>query len=208
MAACSSPSIRISGKQSAHASPKPKSMLDMMKNCKPPRVVGSRDSHGTDLSAVKAIKLSPREIIKLVTGKEELMLIREFNIRAICVGAKVAVVFGGTMPSDDDVSSKSTKVLKVWPVLGFMTFAGNVTLTEDNYASYMDLFGSMSSESPMSYEDFVQKSRPQSSKSQRIGWHFHKFTLHENGLQLVPSTGGNQDCTMKISVNLISSLNY
>ena len=188
--ACSSPSQRMTGKQSPlREQPAAKNMLDMMKNYKPPRVVEPAGS------SMKAIKLTPREILKLVKGKQELMMIRDFNVRTISAGTRVVVVFGGSVTCEDDKASKPTKgCVKVWPVLGFVTFAGNVTLTEKNYTSHMELYGTMSSEpAPVSFDDFVEKSRTHCNKYQRIGWQFKNFTLHPSGLQLVPSTGGKED---------------
>ena len=176
------------------------SLLEMMKSAKPAKV--SKESlpfsEHFETPDVKAIKLDKRLLVRAIRNDEcGFMLVRDFNIKAITSGTKVAVVLSNPMGMQDESEQQKNKHSnKVLPIIGVATFEANVTLTAETFADYKTLHLY-----DLSFEEYVEaasssiKKRCREREHQRvIGWHFKRFTASKTGVVFVPSSPGSQDC--------------
>ena len=163
-----------------------KSLLRIMKEMKPQRF-SARDAD--ILKSMKAIQVPKMLVAHAVKSKDgEFMVLRDYNIRAISIDSKVAVVL---KDDDDDDHSKPVRSGKAraLPVVGYAFFNGNLHLEDaGEFSKHQQLHHQGSGET-----DFDAIKASFRSGRCLVGWHFTRFTLLEEGVQFVPSTSGNQD---------------
>ena len=173
-------------------------LLELMKTAKPARVAAAAASFkdgepcGTDVKAIKVDKKSMARAMH--TGG--FMMLRDFNIKMISPGTKVAVVYSASpaSPCDSEKSIPKAGNGRALAVFGFASFDGNVHLTAENFADFQHLHLS-----DLNYDDFVltltkDKRRERERPAKKvIGWKFKEFGLASNGVVFVPSSSGCQE---------------
>ena len=164
-----------------------KSLLHIMKEMKPQRL-SARDAD--ILKNMKAIQVPKMLLAHAMKSKDgEFMVLRDYNIRAISIDSKVAVVLKQTSDDDNQIKPVRSCKARALPVVGYANFSGNLHLEDaGEFSKHQQLHHQGSGET-----DFDAIKTSLRSGRCLVGWHFTRFSLLEEGVQFVPSTSGNQD---------------
>ena len=150
-----------------------KSLLEMMK------VRASKPQ--TPRPEMKAIRVSVNQLtVAVKTG--ELMLVRDFNVRALDANTRVAIVMLMEPQTPQNPQKSSTGKPVPVPVIGSAFFGGNVFLNAEEFQKHKNIHG-------LSEDYATTKS---SFTRDLVGWHFSGFSLSDSGVVFVPCIAGTK----------------